>query len=140
LVAVAVDFAKHGECVTEKDYDDIKVNEFPHFMEKKDHTVKSTYKSETILGKLYDQVDTEQFYKTCIKKEHNFSLLLKYHLNRLIIPHNDFEFHKYLYDAYDAIVRPMIEELKTLMFDFSITNEAELFCSTLSFRMNTSIG
>jgi hypothetical protein len=58
----------------------------------------------------------------------------------LIIPHNDFEFHKYLYDAYDVIVRPMIEELKTLMFDFSITNEAELFCSTLSFRMNTSIG
>ena len=30
----------------------------------------------------------------------------------------------------------MIFELKDIMVQFSITNEAELFCSNLSFRMN----
>ena len=34
LVSVAVDFAKHGMCVTEADYKDITVEEWPDFMEK----------------------------------------------------------------------------------------------------------
>ena len=31
-------------------------------------------------------------------------------------------------------------DLKSLMFDFSITNEAELFSTNLSFKMNDEVG
>ncbi len=34
----------------------------------------------------------------------------------------------------------MIGELKGLMYDFCITNEAELYCSSLSFKMNDNTG
>lgn len=84
LIAVAVDFAKHGECVTEEDYKDIKVDRYPDFMEK-DPKLYKTYKSETILGQLYRNVECEQYYQKCIHKEHGFSICLNYHINRLII-------------------------------------------------------
>jgi hypothetical protein len=45
-----------------------------------------------------------------------------------------------LKSVFELIVLPLTAELKTLMFDFIITNEAELFCSDLSFKMNDDTG
>lgn len=61
LVSVAVDFAKHGECVTEEDYKDISVSKWPDFMEK-DKDKFTVYESQSILGKLYRHVNCELYY------------------------------------------------------------------------------
>lgn len=138
LVSVAVDFAKHGKCVSKEEYAHIKVDKHPDFMEK-DTEGKESYLSQSINGILYRQVDTEMYYEACISHEHKFSIKLEYAMNNIIIK-KDTTFHKYLKDVYVNIVLPLEEELKGLMFDFTITNEAELYCSEFSFKMNDASG
>ena len=67
LVAVAVDFAKHGECVTEEDYKGwMDVKEWPDYMEKAGKENVKSYESKLINGIIYRQVNTEQYYENCI--------------------------------------------------------------------------
>lgn len=108
-------------------------------MEKDDDRVQ-TYVSQTIQGRLYRKVDSDQYYQNCIKKEHDFSIKLKYNLNKTIIRQADQKFHKFLKQCYIEIVKPMTNELKELMYSFTIINEAELYCSNLSFKMNDQAG
>jgi len=42
--------------------------------------------------------------------------------------------------AYDKIVKPMERNLKSIMIENLIANEAELFCSDFSFKLNEEEG
>jgi hypothetical protein len=42
--------------------------------------------------------------------------------------------------VYEEVVNPCTNDLKALMVHYNITNEAELFCSNLTFRMNDALG
>ena len=57
LYSTAVDFAKNGVSAPQLTRE-LRPQKYPHYMEKRD---KATYQSNTILGKLYDEI---QCYKT----------------------------------------------------------------------------
>lgn len=61
-------------------------------------------------------------------------------MNKVIINDFDESFYPYLTECYERIVLPLCEDLRNIMLDTSITNEAELFCSSLSFKMNDETG
>ena len=64
---MAVDFAKHGKCVSKESYEAIeaKLRQWPDFMES-GNAKKEIVESPYVLGKLYRAVDCKVFYKKCI--------------------------------------------------------------------------
>lgn len=63
MCSVAVDFAKHGECVSKQNYSKMQeiIEEFPDFLEKGDlNSSKRTYESNGILGHLYRDVKCDE--------------------------------------------------------------------------------
>ena len=91
------------------------------------------------MGKLYRDVSCKAYYDKCIKAEHEFSILLKYHINKKIINPNDKTFHKLLRDAF-KVTENMTQKLKDIMVENWICNEAELFCSDFSFKLTDEEG
>lgn len=71
LISVAVDFAKHGKCVEEKEFRHIdeKCKQWPDYMERPS-SKKTVVQSEHILGKLYRAIDCKFLYKLCIEGDH----------------------------------------------------------------------
>ena len=147
-----VDFAKHGEGITSKQFNycqeklkNIRGENtpcWPDFQEKKPE---ETYESNSILGKIYRMVNTEEFFEDCIKKEHNFSIQYKYLVNNKLF--KIFMGKKehtlpILLKMYNLIVNPMTNELISLMSQHHLINEAEFFCTDGSFRhkMNKKSG
>lgn len=142
LISVAVDFAKHGKCVSQDDYKYIeeKLMQVPDYMEL-NNPKKEVVESPYVLGKLYRGVDCKSYFKKCIQGDHLRSVLLDYKLNVYIlgdgrgqkIP----EWHEYLKNAFLEIVMPMTHDLKRLMVTFKILNEGELFCTNLNFNLDS---
>ena len=139
LISVAVDFAKHGKCVSKSSYEHIeeKLTQWPDFMESK-NPKKEVIESQHILGKLYRAVDCKHFFKKCIEGDHSRAVLLDYRLNTAILgdDRNVPEWHEHLKIAYEEIVYPLVCELKRIMVTFKIMNEGELFCTNLVFSLD----
>ena len=125
LIGIAVDYAKHGKCVTKEKYEKIerKVTLWPDYMEKPTDTY-NIIESTHILGKLYRQIDCKKFYYDCIKADHQYSLEFKYYINQAIIGRGlryssdeqeddarQYEFHKHLCLAYTDFVLPFNKQL-----------------------------
>ena len=80
LQSVAVDFAKHGECVSKSEYATIEkmVEAWPDFFEKEFRKMR---KSDGVLGKLYRDVHNEQAMEAFIRNDYKFSVMLDYQLD-----------------------------------------------------------
>ena len=59
MCSVAVDFAKHGECVSKENYAAIQaqIDAYPDFMER---TAKNTFQSGNVLGQLFRDLSCEE--------------------------------------------------------------------------------
>lgn len=77
LISVAVDFAKHGKCVSKQDYEKIeaKMERYPDFMDSGSLT-REIVESKLVLGQIYRGVDCKAFYIKCLLSEHNNSIRL----------------------------------------------------------------
>lgn len=139
LIGVAVDFAKHGKCVSKSAYDHIeeKLKQWPDFMES-GNPKKEIVESQYVLGKLYRGVDCKAYFKKCIEGDHLRSVKLDYKVNAYILGDTKKvpEWHQHVKIAYLDIVRPMQEDIKRLMVTYKILNEGELFCTNLNFNLD----
>jgi hypothetical protein len=106
---------------------------------------KDIVESPYILGKLYRGVDCKNYYKECLKSDHERSVELNYSFNRFILgnPKKKVESEKdvpdwfeYLDEAFTDLVNPMIEEIKKIMVYYKILNEGELYCTNLNFNLD----
>ena len=139
LIGVAVDFAKHGKCVSKNSYERIeeKLTQWPDFMES-GNPKKEIIESPYILGKLYRGVDCKSYFKKCIEGDHIRSVVLEYKFNAYILGDSRKvpEWHEYLKIAFEEIVKPMTQDLKRIMITFKIMNEGELFSTNLNFNLD----
>ena len=96
--------------------------------------------SVLILGKIYREVNVGDLYIKCLRKEFSYSFKFDYKLLPWIIDKpviltcimNCLEL------VYDKIVAPMSNNIKEIMKKFTVINEAELFCSSMEFRVEDS--
>ena len=135
LQAVAVDFAKHGECVSHKEYNQISklVREWPDFFEKEQMRMR---KSHGVLGQLYRDISNEQAMEAYLKNDYKHAILLDYKLDPRILslPANVAEMHRNLHLVYRKLVVPMTQKVQKLMAEFCFATEAELFASDLHYK------
>jgi hypothetical protein len=76
-----------------------------------------------------------------LKKEHKFSIKNEYLINDNLL--KSFLKYKaktvpYLFDMFIEIVNPMTNDIRDLMKENNLMNEAELFSSDLSFRAHSA--
>lgn len=89
---------------------------------------------------MFDEVNFEDAYKKVLINEHGMSILLKYFLNHEILKLSDpKKFIPLLIPAYEKIVIPCLEKIKTYMKMYRIANEGEMFSTDFSFRMCDSM-
>jgi len=86
LASYAVDFAKHGQCISFDNWKDMnsemQKHGWPDFLEKED---KKSYISKSVLGQLYRQVD-ENFNESFTRMDYEQSILLNYELEADKLP------------------------------------------------------
>ncbi len=111
-----MDFAKNGVCAPHLTHE-LRPTKYPHYMEKKD---KESYRSTTILGKLYDEIK-------CYKTELNIDV------NEEIALTSKFPYKLFNVDGYDTFTQEARvtkneydRELKRVMRQYGIKHEAEL--------------
>lgn len=77
LCSVAVDFAKHGECVSKENFDYLqkKVEMFPDFMEREQS---KTYQSTGVLGRLYRELSGDESLEQFVENDWKFSIRVEY--------------------------------------------------------------
>lgn len=76
--------------------------------------------------------------KNILLNEFKFSIQLEYTLLPWICKHvakDDSPILRWLDEIYDEVVRKMTLDIREIMRDFNIVNEAELFCSDFEFRV-----
>jgi hypothetical protein len=144
MCSVAVDFAKHGECVAAKNYTKMKqeIAAYPDFLERAtSRSSPSTFASQGVLGHLYRDIKTEKALLQFIDNEWQNSISLRYELDQNILDligtelENKVQMHKYLVRCYEKIVKPMSLYFKKIMMYFQLANEGELFACDLKFRL-----
>ena len=81
---MAVDFAKHGECVSLTELEEVQklLDKWPDFFEKPNSNIRI---SEGILGKLYREINNQKALKEFLKNEYIHSILLMYELDYAIL-------------------------------------------------------
>jgi len=107
---------------------------WPDFLGK-DET--ESYKSESVLGKLYREIPTDKQYEECLEAEYRYSIEYRYMLNQALknrFLKNAKQICPFLPGIFEEIVKPMTAEIIELMSQNNLINEAELFCSDLKFR------
>lgn len=79
LCSVAVDFAKHGECVSKDCYKHLEelIEEWPDFFEKENKEIRA---SDGILGQLYRSLSCESVMAEFHRRDYNGAVLLEYEL------------------------------------------------------------
>lgn len=84
LQSVAVDLAKHGECVAQEAYQkyDNLLEDWPDFFEK---PYKKMRISQGILGKLFRDIDINQIYEASLRDDYKHSICLDYELDNAIL-------------------------------------------------------
>lgn len=136
LASVAVDFAKHGECVALDSFSSMqeRLKKWPDFMEKKNII---EYESKGVLGKLWRDLDSKDACLQFQKQDYETSVKFEYALNAGFLASGGptQKMHSFLKDCYLKIVDPMTKALRKLMVQNGLSNESELFTSDLHFRM-----
>ena len=136
LASVAVDFAKHGECVSPKEFVELYriLESWPDFMEKK---MKPMTPSKGILGELYRMIDYSDVATQFQRQDYKTSVLYDYKLNDkfLALEPDKAKLHGLLVDVFQKIVQPFNRSLRKIMLQFCFASEAEMFTSDLNFRM-----
>ena len=136
LQSIAVDFAKHGECVPPNAIKKIQeeFTKWPDFFEKDNQ---ESRRSEGVLGKLYRDIRNEDVMEEFIKQDYETAILFKYEIDKRIIGQvqNTALMHSYLSEVFQSIVKPMVSAIKVFMKEFNFPSEAEIFSSDLRFRM-----
>lgn len=119
MCSVAVDFAKHGECVSKQNFSRMQkiIDSLPDFLEK-DH--KPSFESDGILGHLYRDIKSDDALKQFISNDWKFSINLDYDLDKNILDlvSDKKAMHKYLVPCYQNIVLPMSLYFKKIMMYF----------------------
>ena len=136
MQSIAVDFAKHGECVPPNAIKDIQeqFSCWPDFFEKDNQESRV---SHGVLGKLYRDIRNEQAMDDFINADYETAIKFEYSLDQRVIDQaiNTGLMHSYLSEVNKGIVQPMIKTLKQFMLEFNFASEAEIFSSDLRFRM-----
>lgn len=137
LQSIAVDFAKHGECVSPKDFEGVQqlLDKWPDFFEKSPQ-----YKvriSSGILGKLYREINNTKAQVQFMKNEFKFSIKLKYTLDLKILKMatHPLIMHAYLPELYTKVYVPFERALRSIMISFKVANEGELYGTDLRFKL-----
>lgn len=119
MCSVAVDFAKHGECVSKKNYAEFKkeIERLPDFMEKE---TMRTYESDGVLGHLYRDISKDNALLQFMHNDWKNSICLQYSLDENILGlcSDRHLMHSYLEQVYTIIVLPMGTLLKKIMIYF----------------------
>ena len=73
LQSVAVDFAKHGECVPREEFSHMikMLDQWPDFFEKKNKKMRI---SEGVLGQLYRDLSNEKCYKDFMNNQYRYQV------------------------------------------------------------------
>lgn len=140
MCSVAVDFAKHGECVSSKNYMAMKkeIDAHPDFLERAGGR---SCESQGVLGHLYRDIKTDNALLQFIDNEWQNSISLQYELDQNVLDlvgaelENQIQMHRYLVACFEKIVKPMTLYFKKIMMYFSLANEGELFACDLKFRL-----
>ena len=136
MCSVAVDFAKHGECVSKKNFEDLQKlvrDHKPDFMEKDDM---KAVQSDGVLGILYRDIKCDNAQSNFISNDWKKTIRLEYNLDPKILSLGQKPMmHKYLLDVYTKIVLPMTTTFRKIMMYFLLATEGELFSCDLKFRM-----
>ena len=156
MISVQVDFAKHSLCVPRKDFEQVRdmVKEYPDYLTRTTTAAsKPTYESNHVLGHMYRHVNISKYYEDCTRTEYRQSIKYEYLVTPLLISYfkNPTQFGdpdgrglgleqhlSELKEVYVQIVRPMVKEIKDMMRNNNLINEAELFCTDLEFRSDDS--
>jgi ribosomal protein S6 len=95
--------------------------------------------SKLVLGQIYRAVKIDKLSDQVIERELKYSIRLDYKLLPWVVDSQNYgkltSVVRRLFDVNDEIVRPMTIEIKELMSNLSIINEAELFCSDMEYRV-----
>lgn len=95
--------------------------------------------SKLVLGQIYRAVKIDKLSDQVIERELKYSIRLDYKLLPWVVDSQNYgkltSVVRWLFDVNDEIVRPMTIEIKELMSNLSIINEAELFCSDMEYRV-----
>ena len=127
--AQAVDYAKHGVCVerSELNNDNLKIQEWPHFFEKK---YEPMYQSTSVLGKLYDYIKLHGDFieEEASKRQIEFNIFEHYYF--------DIQF---MYEGFEEFIdkaskqyEKYSEILKDMMNTYGLNTESQIF----SFDLN----
>jgi hypothetical protein len=140
LASVAVDFAKHGECVSRQEYAHIEkmIEIWPDFFEKPNKRIKI---SDGILGKLYRSLNYDAAMLDFQKNDYKNAVMLEYEMDPaiLMLATDRTKMHSYLLAVYQELVVPMSKAIRQIMVTFKFATEAEIFSSDLHFKaFNTS--
>ena len=114
------------------------MKKWPDFLGKEE---KDSYESLSVLGLIYRKIETDKYYEDCLNKEHKFSIRYEYQINPKLFKAFFEKKEKTipcLLSMFTDIVKPMTDEIRKLMEDNNLMNEAELFSSDLSFRSHNS--
>ena len=136
LQSIAVDFAKHGECVPPAAFKPMQeaFTYWPDFFEKDNQESRL---SDGVLGVLYRDISNEGPMEAFIRQDYQTAIKFEYELDKRIVAQaqNPALMHSYLSGVNSSIVQPMIKKLKQLMMEFNFASEAEIFASDLRFKM-----
>ncbi|CDW77053.1 rna-directed rna polymerase [Stylonychia lemnae] len=136
MQAVAVDFAKHGECVPKQNFEHLSklLDDWPDFFEKSNQKARV---SQGILGKLYRDINNESAIRDFMKNQFKFQVLFQYELNHQILQKcSNFKLlNHYLPKVFKSIVKPMEVQFRQLMITFKLQSEAQLFACDLKFKL-----
>lgn len=111
MCSVAVDFAKHGECVSKQNFKWMQalIEEYPDFIEK-DSLLKPSFESPGVLGQLYRDISSSSALTDFIQNDWTNSVALQYELDDNIlnlVGESRSRMHRYLLPALKLIVEPM---------------------------------
>jgi RNA-dependent RNA polymerase len=145
MCSVAVDFAKHGECVSKANYRHLQeiIKRFPDFLEKDN---RPSFESLGVLGELYRDIKSDGALHEFIANDWRNSIALKYELDQNILDlvgvdaESKHQMHSYLSSVMADVVKPMSLTLKKAMMYFALANEGELFASDLKYRLCHVVG
>ena len=133
MCQIAVDFAKHGQCVNKNDFVNLQ-----KIKNKRDRL--KVDKKDQILDQLNKNLFIEEYYNSYIKKDWQFAILKEYTLNKdiILLAKDCGKMLSYLVPCYERIVKPMSEQIKKIMLNFYIATEGEFFSCDLNCRINSS--
>jgi hypothetical protein len=95
---------------------------------------RNSYESKEVLGQMYREVKLKIDYDKFLSYEFETSILHRYELLPWIAALPILKkVNPLIRLSHEQIVRPFTESVKQLMRDFMILNEAELFCSEISY-------